>query len=171
MNSRDELREILFLEPACPRIHQLLTSRWREHSTCRCLEPAWRGSVKLRSALETRYRQGQQHLPARGREVAYPDAEQAQRAIDQFMAGQQMTSAAIDDSGIGSGILESDLAGQGGEIAVAHADLDSFCGKLFLVKLVSDGFGLFPQGGSQHLALGGILQKSSFIADALGFGI
>jgi len=96
-------------------------------------------------------------------------AEQTQRTVYQFFAGKEETAEPVNVGGFGQGIFDSDLTGEGGEIAVADFDLDGVSAQTAAFEAARYVFGLGAEAGAEDFAVVGVLEKGFFAADAFDF--
>lgn len=81
-------------------------------------------------------------------ESADADAEEAERACDELVAGEEVTGETVDLLGGVDGFFDAELSGEGGEVAVADFDLDGACGELVFGEGLGDVVGHFAEGGT-----------------------
>jgi hypothetical protein len=80
-------------------------------------------------------------------QVGHTEAEQAQGARHQVLAGQEETAHSVDVAGFGQRVFEGDLAGEGRKVAIAHLNLNGVRAQTAVLEPGGDVGGLFPQAG------------------------
>jgi hypothetical protein len=129
---------------------------------CRCSLPT--------ESARSRESDGQAELLLRGGdEGGDADAEEAERAGDEAVAGEEEAGEAIDLALAGDGVFDADLAGEGGEVAVADFDLDGEGSEAVPIEGGGDVMGHLFECGAEGGAVVGVLAEGVLGADAFAF--
>ena len=102
-------------------------------------------------------------------EAADAEAEEAQRLLDEFVAGEEIAAEPIDGAGFLGGVLDGELAGEGLEIFVADFYLDGLGEEALAFEAGGDVLGLGPEASAQLGAVHGVALEGFFAADAFDF--